>query len=63
MLNGRFYRIMGRYCGGPTEEIDTAETEEEADYLEGEYVLAYGAGWHIWKETQTYQDGTLVDCG
>lgn len=57
------YRIMGRYCDGPAEEVDTAETEDEADYLLGEYTMAFGLGWSLWKETQTYQDGTLVDCG
>lgn len=56
-------RIMGRLQGGPAEEIDTAETKDEADYLQGEYTLAFGTGWHIWTETQEYQDGTLVDCG
>jgi hypothetical protein len=57
------FRIMGRYCDGPAEEIDTAETKDEADYLEGEYELAFGGSWLIWTETQEYQDGTLVDCG
>lgn len=43
------YRIMGKYKG-QTEEIDTAETEKEAQYLQGEYQLAYGAQWQVWIE-------------
>jgi hypothetical protein len=41
------FKIMGKYQG-KTEEIDSAETRSEADYLLGEYRLAYGAGWKLW---------------
>jgi hypothetical protein len=43
------YRIMAGY-GGNQEEVDTAETLEEAQYLAREYNLAYGAGWTVWYE-------------
>lgn len=29
------------------EEIDTAETQEDADYLIGEYKMAFGPGWSV----------------
>lgn len=41
------YKIYGKSSYG-TEELDTAETKEEANYLVKEYVLAFGAGWTIW---------------
>jgi hypothetical protein len=40
-------KIMGRY-NGVTEELDTAKDQQEAEYLLGEYRLAFGAGWTIW---------------
>ena len=42
------YKIMGKYHG-TTEEIDTARDEQEADYLVGEYQMAYGKDWTVWK--------------
>ena len=41
------YKIMGRYEGS-TEEIDTAATKHEAEYLLGEYALAFGPAWALW---------------
>ncbi len=41
------FRIMGRYAGS-TEEIDTADTRQEARQLLAEYVMAFGAGWSLW---------------
>lgn len=41
--------IMGESRFG-VEEIDTAETREEADYLLGEYRLAFGNDFTIWTE-------------
>lgn len=35
--------IYGKYFGGPSEEIDTADTLSEARYLEREYEMAFGA--------------------
>lgn len=40
------YKIMGRHCG-ETEEIDSADTMREAQYLANEYRIAFGAGWQI----------------
>jgi hypothetical protein len=42
------FRIMGSYKGTGAEEIDTANDRATADYLLGEYRLAYGAGWSLW---------------
>ena len=41
------YCIMGRSSYG-VEEIDNADTKQEAERLAGEYRLAFGAGWSIW---------------
>lgn len=41
------FRIMGRYRG-KVEEIDRCDTQQEAIYLRGEYLLAFGRGWQIW---------------
>ncbi len=40
------YAIYGTYRG-ETEEIDTAETKTKANYLVGEYQMAYGPEWTI----------------
>lgn len=42
-------RIMGRYRGR-TEELDTADTEKEAETLVSEYRMAFGFDWSIWTE-------------
>lgn len=42
-------RIMGRYQG-KTEELDTANNDNSAEYLISEYRMAYGPDWHIWQE-------------
>jgi len=44
------YRIIGKYRGLAPEELDTADTLEEANYLLEEYQLAFGNTWEIWKE-------------
>lgn len=41
--------IKGRYRG-VTEELDSADTEFEAEYLVNEYQLAYGNDWSVWYE-------------
>ena len=41
------YKIMGRYRGR-AEEVDSADSAEEARRLLGEYVMAFGAGWALW---------------
>ncbi len=46
------YKIMAKFKSG-VEEIDTAETEKEAEYLLGEYKIAFGlCSFSIWIEEQ-----------
>jgi hypothetical protein len=40
---------MGRYQG-ITEELDTANNDNSAEYLVNEYRMAYSSDWHIWQE-------------
>ncbi len=42
-------RIMGKYHG-ETEELDTANNDNSAEFLVAEYRMAYGADWRIWSE-------------
>ena len=39
--------IWGKYRG-KVEKIDSASTPREAQYLAGEYALAYGRDWQVW---------------
>lgn len=39
--------LMGKYKNGEEEEIDTADTFNDAMYLEQEYRMAYGPDWTI----------------
>ena len=48
-MNNKTYLIMGKYRG-KTEQLDTATGEAEANYLVGEYRMAFGSEWVIWKE-------------
>ena len=41
------YKIMARYGNGAWEEIDSTDDKDAADYLLGEYTMAYGAGWTL----------------
>jgi hypothetical protein len=50
---------MGRSDFG-TEEVDTAETRHEADYMLGEYRLAFGPGWVLWIEGDGPEPGSRV---
>jgi hypothetical protein len=43
------FKILGKYRG-QTEEIDTADTLREAEYLVAEYQMAYGVSWVVWYE-------------
>ena len=45
------YDIIGVYQRRE-EVIDTAQDKEEADYLVGEYKLAYGREWKVFKRIQ-----------
>ena len=40
------YLILGTYRG-QTEEIDTADTLQEACYLAREYQMAFGPSWSV----------------
>ena len=42
------YLIMGKYKNGATEEIDSADTSEDAADLLVEYRLAFGSDYTIW---------------
>jgi hypothetical protein len=46
-LRQKEYAIFGRSKYG-TEEIDTAETKQSAEYLLNEYRIAFGGGWSLW---------------
>ncbi len=48
------YRIMGSYQGR-TEEVDCADSAQEAKRLLREYRMAFGAGWALWLE-EAYGD-------
>ena len=39
--------IMGKCEGLPWENIDETETQDDLDYLLGEYKLAFGSGWQF----------------
>ncbi len=52
------YTIYGTYKGN-TEEIDTAEDLQSAEYLVGEYKLAYGKDWTIWYEDAQGNKGDM----
>ena len=41
--------IWGRYVPNDTvEKIDQASSQKDADYLAGEYRMAFGRDWKIW---------------
>ena len=40
------YKIIGTYRGN-TEVVDEADTEEEAEYMLGEYSMAFGPDWAL----------------
>ncbi len=42
------YKIMGRCGSGEIEELDSADSEQEAEYLLNEYQMAFGPGWFLW---------------
>lgn len=44
------YYIMGYYRGQKEEEIDSFETNEEAEKMLLEYQIAYGSDFTLWIE-------------
>lgn len=53
---------MGKYRGLAPEELDTADTLEEADYLLEEYQLAFGSTWEVWKESIPFENNPCCQC-
>ena len=43
------FKVMGKSQYG-TEELDIAESLDEAQYMVDEYTMAFGPGWEIWIE-------------
>ena len=41
------FQIMGKPKGGEWEDLDTADDEDERDYLIDEYRTAFGPDWTI----------------
>ena len=45
------YKIFARWLNGQSEEVDTADSKEEANILVAEYRMAYGpAALSVWYE-------------
>ena len=53
--------IWGRYKNAAPEIIDTAESMKDAEYLVGEYRMAYGQGWLVWHGRRKDGEGTKDD--
>lgn len=55
---------MGKYSGLAPEELDTANSLEEAEYLLGEYQLAFGNTWELWLEavSNSYDNNPTCQC-
>lgn len=47
--------IWGRYRGN-VEKIDSASSKSSADYLVGEYRMAFGKEWEIWAGRKDQQE-------
>jgi hypothetical protein len=43
------YVVMGQLGSRAPERLDTADNEHNAEYLVGEYKMAFGPKWKIWK--------------
>jgi hypothetical protein len=48
IIKGKDHSVGTKSCNGRTEEIDSADTEQEAETLLGEYRLAFGPTWTLW---------------
>ena len=49
----RFEFVLWWYNDGERYEIDTADDEQEAQYLAAEYQMAYGQGVVKWQKRRT----------
>ena len=50
LKNKMVFTIKGKYKNGYVEDIDTAETKEQANYLLNEYKMAFGNDYRLWIE-------------
>jgi hypothetical protein len=50
--------IWGKYKNKPIEKIDQASNQRDADYLVGEYRLAFGRDWIIWAGKKNEMPGS-----
>ena len=41
------FKITGRYRNNDYEDLDTADTKEDAEFLKAEYKMAFGSEWLI----------------
>lgn len=48
------WAIKARH-NGEVEEIDEAESREDAVDLVAEYAFAFGPGWAIWREEESWK--------
>lgn len=56
------FKIMGRYLNAFEEEIDSADSKEEAKRLLQEYTVAFSRNYTLWVTVQTFNfDGTPDD--
>lgn len=49
--------IWGRYKNNKPEVVDRASSEREANYLVGEYRMAFGKDWTIWSGRRDAERG------
>ena len=40
--------IWGRYLDNEPEKVDSAHSQNSAEYLAAEYKLAFGRDWKVW---------------
>jgi hypothetical protein len=53
------FKIMGSYKGREAEELDSAQDMKEAEYLKGEYAMAYGQDFKVWIENEDPETGSI----
>ena len=49
--------IWGKYKDKPIEKIDSCK-KEDAEFMVGEYKLAFGSGWTIWAGKKSERPGS-----
>lgn len=53
-------KIWGRYKKNEPEVIDEADNQKTADYLVGEYRMAYGRDWIVWAGRKRREDSAVA---